>query len=171
MMNNRAPELQVSQWLNTDEEITLEKYRGKVILIEAFQMLCPGCVSHALPQAKRAAKMFAGQDLVVLGLHTVFEHHQAQGSAEALLAFLHEYRIPFPVGVDQRVDEERLPRTMQAYQMRGTPTQLLIDREGSLFQQQFGGIEDMQLGANISMLLNSTNSDHSADQLPDSISG
>lgn len=169
-MKMRAPELQVSQWLSTDEEITLEKYRGKVILVEAFQMLCPGCVSHALPQAQRAAKVFAGQDLVVLGLHTVFEHHQPQGSAAVLAAFLHEYRIQFPVGIDQRTDDARLPQTMQTYQMRGTPTQLLIDREGNLFQQKFGGVDDMQLGADISLLLNSDQPDHSDDLLSNYIS-
>ena len=50
-----APELQTTDWLNTDNPITLEALRGKIVLIEAFQMLCPGCVSRALPQAMRRA--------------------------------------------------------------------------------------------------------------------
>gem|GEM_PF-3133559 len=41
-----APELVVSEWLNTDSAPTLANLRGNVVLIEAFQMLCPGCVSH-----------------------------------------------------------------------------------------------------------------------------
>lgn len=32
-------------------------------------MLCPGCVSHGLPQAQRILSTF-GDDVVVLGLHT-----------------------------------------------------------------------------------------------------
>ena len=48
-----APELAVSRWFNTDENPTLAGLRGEVVVIEAFQMLCPGCVSHGIPQAQR----------------------------------------------------------------------------------------------------------------------
>jgi hypothetical protein len=41
-----APELDVVRWFNADEPVTLAGLRGQVIVIEAFQMLCPGCVSH-----------------------------------------------------------------------------------------------------------------------------
>lgn len=43
----RAPELHIQEWVNTDKEFTLQSLRGRVVLLEAFQMLCPGCVSHA----------------------------------------------------------------------------------------------------------------------------
>lgn len=94
-----APELAVSQWFNTKSEPTLAGLRGEVVVIEAFRTPCPGCVSHGLPQAQRIADRF-GNDLTVLGLHTVFEHHAAM-TPTSLEAFLHEYRITFPVGVDQ----------------------------------------------------------------------
>ena len=64
-----APELAVSEWLNTDTPLTLAGLRGQVVVIEAFQMLCPGCVAHGLPQAQRVQSAF-GRDLVVLGLHS-----------------------------------------------------------------------------------------------------
>lgn len=76
-----APGLKVSTWLNAPEPITLESLAGKVILIEAFQMLCPGCVEHGLPQASRVRATFSESEVAVLGLHSVFEHHEAQGSA------------------------------------------------------------------------------------------
>jgi len=34
----------VEQWLNTPKPLNLSDLRGKVVAIEAFQMLCPGCV-------------------------------------------------------------------------------------------------------------------------------
>ena len=68
----QAPELIVSHWLNTDSPITLASLLGKVVAIEAFQMLCPGCVSHGLPQATRIAETFSKDDIIVLGVHTVF---------------------------------------------------------------------------------------------------
>ncbi len=147
-----APELQVAQWFNAPAPITLSALRGKVVAIEAFQMLCPGCVSHGLPQAQKLRKIFPEEHLVVLGLHTVFEHHTAMPPV-ALQAFLHEYRIGFPVGVDMPSDAGPIPRTMAAYGMRGTPSLLLIDRACRLRQHHFGQLDDMALGAQVAMLL------------------
>ncbi|MEQ1819254.1 MAG: TlpA disulfide reductase family protein [Terricaulis sp.] len=142
-----APPWTISHWVNTQTPLTLESLRGRAVLAVAFQMLCPGCVSQGLPQAQRARATFREDDLVVIGLHTVFEHHEAQGSAVALEAFLHEYRIKFPVGIDAQ--ENGFPVTMRAYGMRGTPTTLVYDRAGQLRLHQVGHIEDMALGASI----------------------
>ena len=153
MKLRKAKPLEVAQWMNTQEPITLEALRDKVVLVKAFQMLCPGCVSHALPQAMRVRRLFAETDVAVIGLHTVFEHHEAQGTDEALKAFLHEYQITFPVGVDKPSAGGGLPKTMAAYQMQGTPTTILIDRNGLVRKQKFGAEEDLTLGAEIMALL------------------
>ena len=146
-----APELAVSEWLNTDEPPTLSALRGQVVVIEAFQMLCPGCVTHGIPQVQRVQAAF-GRDLVVLGLHTVFEHHAAM-TPVSLAAFLHEYRITFPVGVDVAEPGEDIPVTMRRYGLRGTPSLLLVDRAGRLRANAFGQVDDLALGATIARLL------------------
>ena len=148
-----APELQTADWLNTDEPVLLGGLRGKVVLIEAFQMLCPGCVSHGLPQAMRVHRVFDRDDVAVVGLHTVFEHHDAQGSRAALTAFLHEYKIAFPVGIDAQSDSAELPQTMARYGMQGTPTLILVDRRGRLRKHKFGWEDDIVLGAEIMSLI------------------
>ena len=148
-----APELEAIDWLNTDEPVLLDALRGKVVLIEAFQMLCPGCVSHGLPQAMRVHRVFDREEVAVIGLHTVFEHHGAQGSRVALAAFLHEYKIDFPVGIDAPSDRGGLPKTMARYGMRGTPTQILVDGFGRLRKQKFGWEDDLVLGAEIMSLV------------------
>lgn len=140
-----APELVVERWFNTDGPITLAGLRGKMVVIHAFQMLCPGCVANAIPQAKRLHQLAHGTDLVVLGLHTVFEHHAAM-TPVALEAFLHEYRVTFPVGVDRASDDGPIPRTMAAYGLRGTPSTLVIDREGYLVRHTFGAEDDLAFG-------------------------
>lgn len=155
-MNRQSPpaaELIVSDWLNTSTPITLADQRGKVIAIEAFQMLCPGCVSQGLPQAQRIAETFASDDVLVIGLHSVFEHHEAQGTRAALKAFLHEYQIDFPVAIDAASPESRIPLTMATYQLRGTPSLILIDREGRYREQHFGSVSDLALGAQIMQLV------------------
>lgn len=148
-----APELQVSEWLNTKQPLSLEDCRGRTLVIEAFQMLCPGCVSHGLPQAQRIRQCFPENEVAVIGLHTVFEHHEAQGSREALSAFLHEYRIDFPVGIDARDASERLPKTMSSLNLRGTPSLLMIDGRGRICYHQFGRPDDMAVGAAVMSLV------------------
>jgi hypothetical protein len=147
-----APEWQVSQWFNTAKPLSLGALRGRVIVLEAFQMLCPGCVSHGLPQAQRIRDTFPAGDLSVIGLHTVFEHHAVMTPA-ALGVFLSEYRIAFPVGVDRPSEQGPIPKTMAAYEMQGTPTLTLIDRQGRLRARHFGSIGDLALGAQIMTLL------------------
>lgn len=147
-----APPWQVERWFNTDRPLDLVALRGKVVVLEAFQMLCPGCVSHGLPQAQRVHATFQSEHVAVVGLHTVFEHHQAM-TPTALEAFLYEYRIDFPVGIDRADPQMSIPATMHAYAMRGTPTLVLIDTRGRLRHRHFGQVADLVLGAQIASLL------------------
>jgi peroxiredoxin len=149
MFNPEAPPAwTVSAWLNSDGELSLERLKGKVVVMTAFQMLCPGCVNHALPQAQRLHDRFSRNEVAVVGLHAVFEHKSVM-TPEALKAFVHEYGWPFPIGIDAPVDGEALPRTMAAYEMQGTPTLLIFDRAGRLRRHYFGRPDDIVLGAEI----------------------
>lgn len=147
-----APPLEITRWLNAPRPITLEDLRGKVVAIHVFQMLCPGCVAHGLPQATAIRASFAERDVAVLGLHSVFEHHAVM-TVEALEAFVHEYRLAFPIGVDAPGTHGSIPRTMRSYQLQGTPSLLLIDRQGRLRLKHFGHIDDMRVGAWVSQLV------------------
>ncbi|MGD9806795.1 MAG: peroxiredoxin family protein [Hyphomicrobiaceae bacterium] len=146
----KPPELAVSGWVNAREPLSLERLRGRVVVLVAFQMLCPGCVEHALPQAKRLRARFNANEVAVIGLHSVFEHHRVMTPA-ALEVFVSEYKLPFPVGIDE-ADGEGMPRTMAAYQMQGTPTLLLFDRAGRLRRHYFGQPDDIMLAAEIMAL-------------------
>jgi len=152
MMAVPAPALQVEHWLNTDQQVTLLHLRGRVVMLHAFQMLCPGCVQHGLPQAQRVFEYFPAAELAVLGLHTVFEHHAAMGRF-ALEVFVHEYRLKFPIGIDRADGERGIPKTMQAYELRGTPSLVLIDRVGNVRHTEFGAVSDLALGAAIATLI------------------
>jgi len=162
-----APAWQVERWFNAEAPLSLAGLRGKVIALHAFQMLCPGCVSHGIPQAQRLQEVFADTDLVVVGLHTVFEHHDAM-RPHALEAFLHEYRVSFPVGVDAHVGGDSQPLTMRAYAMRGTPTLILVDRGGRMRFHVFGRPDDMSVGARVAELLAEP---HAHDVLTDESGG
>ena len=149
-----APELQVSKWLNTTRSPTLESLRGRVVVLHAFQMLCPGCVQIGIPQAQRIYEEFDSKKVAVIGLHTVFEHHEVMGP-DALEVFAYEYRLRFPIGVDKYAGEKSqgMPLTMEAYQMQGTPTLILIDKVGHVRLHKFGHVNDLMLGFSIGELL------------------
>ena len=147
-----APALQISQWLGCAAPITLASLRGRVVVLHAFQMLCPGCVAHGIPQAMRVHHAFEPSEVTVLGLHTVFEHHAVMGP-DALKVFMHEYRLAFPVAIDAAQVDSAIPLTMQSYALRGTPSMIVIDRNGTVRLNHFGQIGDLELGALLGQLL------------------
>ena len=154
-----APDIEAERWFNTERPIRLADLRGKIVVLHAFQMLCPGCVAHAIPQARRLHELSRGTDLMVLGIHTVFEHHAAM-TPVALDAFLHEYRIDFPVAVDMPASDGPIPKTMAAYGMRGTPSIVIIDRDGHLVRHSFGQEDDLALGLLLGSLLGGSKTGH-----------
>ncbi|MEO8143398.1 MAG: redoxin domain-containing protein [Betaproteobacteria bacterium] len=148
-----APEWATREWFNTPAPLRLAGLRGKVVVLHAFQMLCPGCVSHGLPQAQRIHALFDPAQVAVVGLHTVFEHHEAM-TPVALRAFIHEYHLSFPIGIDlpSANAADPVPATMRAYAIRGTPSLVLIDRNGFLRRHSFGAEDDLAVGAAVATL-------------------
>lgn len=146
-----APELQVQTWFNTDRPLSLAALRGQVVVLVAFQALCPKSVACGVPQALRIFETFEPQDVAVIGLHTTFEHHDAFTPA-LLKAFIQEYRLKFPIALDQPNSASPIPHTMERYKMRGTPSLILIDKRGLIRKHAFGPVDDLRIGAEIGAL-------------------
>lgn len=144
------PEFVVSRWLNTTAPLSLAQMKGRVVVAVAFQMLCPGCIEHALPQAKRLRARFKADEVAIIALHSVFEDHH-QMTPAAVEAFVANAQLPFPVAIDEP-DGLGVPRTMAAYQMQGTPTMLIFDRAGRLRRHYFGQPDDILVAAEIMAL-------------------
>lgn len=138
-----APEWDVSEWLNGDA-VTLADLKGKVVLVEFFQLWCPGCNRFSIPLIKHWEKVFAEDitagRLKVVSIHTVFEGHGFQ-TPTRLKDFLKEKEIKHLVGVDRQIVGEWLPETMRIYGTRGTPEMAFIDKKGVVRFQQFGGFD------------------------------
>jgi AhpC/TSA family len=146
-----APELLVQTWFNTDRPLLLSGLRGRVVVLAAFQVLCPNSIGGGIPQAQRIYETFEPKDVAVIGLHATFEHHDAFNSA-VLKAFIHEYRLKFPIALDQPNPASPIPQTMERYKMRGTPSLVLIDRHGLVRKHAFGAVDDLRIGAEIGAL-------------------
>jgi hypothetical protein len=146
-----APELHVQTWFNTDRPLTVSNLRGRVVVLTAFQVLCPVSIASGVPQAQRIFETFAPSDVTVIGLHTTFEHHDAFNTA-VLKAYIQEYRLKFPIALDQPNPGGPIPHTMERYKMRGTPSLVLIDRHGMIRKHAFGPVDDLRIGAEIGAL-------------------
>ncbi|MGO9514002.1 MAG: peroxiredoxin family protein [Steroidobacteraceae bacterium] len=146
-----APELSVHTWFNTDRPLHLSALRGRVVVLVAFQVLCLNSSAYGIPQARRIHETFEPNDVAVIGLHTTFEHHEAYSSA-LLKAFIHENRVKFPIALDTPNAAGPIPHTMERYKMSGTPSLVLIDRDGLIRKHAFGAADDLRIGAEIGAL-------------------
>lgn len=146
-----APPLEAAAWINAEAPLTLESLRGRVVLLHAFQMRCPGCHELATPQAQRVHDAFARAEVFVLGLHCPFENQEAQ-SPKLLARYVLDQRLTFPIAIDAP-DDRGIPLTMKALNLNGTPTLVLLDRAGRVRMKRFGHVPDLELGAAIGTLL------------------
>lgn len=138
----KAPPFEVSSWMNLTDSRKSRLSSTQLTVVYAFQMLCPGCVSHSIPQAKRLQIEFAQKPVEIVGLHTVFEDH-ADMTSTHLADFVVEQGLTFPIAIDAPdPNGGDIPVTMRRYSMEGTPTVLLIDAHGQLHLQHFGHLPD-----------------------------
>ena len=191
-----APNLIVSAWFN-GKPTNIDQEKGNVVLIEVFQVNCPGCFMYAIPDAISIYHKYEKNGVKVIGLATAFEDYD-KNTAENLELLLDEqqvigdtlnglaqsgqlrngnrlpYRIPFPIAVDSIKKEnpsaskskaisfiqsstanlssydekyklmlfERVQKyfesrqyyaeTFEEYGLQGTPSTILIDKQGRL---------------------------------------
>ncbi len=134
----QAPEWVISGWINS-AGLTLEDLQGKVIVIDFFQLWCPGCNKFSIPLMEKWKQKYSSRkDIQLIGIHTVFEGHSQQ-TPERLRQYVKEKNITYPIGIDKYVSSQRLPETMIRYHTRGTPEIVVIDKLGRIRFQHFGG--------------------------------
>ena len=197
-----APNFGVSSWVQ-GAPTNFDRERDHIVVLEVFQVNCPGCFMYAIPDAIRAYDRYTDDGVRVLGLATAFEDFdkntldnlrllaetgQVIGETRRALAMsgqLQEgdrlpYKIPFPLGMDnltrtsggpgreaimdviygqipdfdsqpendrvqiiQRVKDylmakEYSAETFEKFNLRGTPSTILVDRKGVLRDVSFG---------------------------------
>ncbi len=207
LLNNPAPPLEIDHWVQ-GEGALLESCRGRVILIEVFQVNCPGCFVGGLPEAIDIFLKNRDRPLEVWGLATAFEDfrlnsldnlkklletgevvgetHRHLAEMDLLSMDRLQYFIPFPVAWDrvsqrdgtatdeeiQKVVQRDFPQfdsmpgpsqvwireqvsvylkqkeynaaTFDRYHLKGTPSSILIDKQGILRETLFGSGQDLE---------------------------
>ena len=142
-MSQPAPEWEISEWINS-KGFKLSELKGKVVIIDFFQLWCPGCNSFSVPLMHKWEKKYADQakagQIQFVSIHTVFEGHKYQ-NPKRLRKYLKEKGIEHPVGVDQQQKGHYVPLTMRKFNTRGTPEMAIIDKLGRIRFQRFGSFD------------------------------
>ena len=120
-IGEKAPNLKLSEWVqglpsNIDQE------KDHIVLVEVFQVNCPGCFLYGMPEAINIYNKFSDDGVRVWGVATAFEDFD-KNTLENLLLLLKtgevigdtkqalgqhgkldvsklSYKIPFPVAMD-----------------------------------------------------------------------
>jgi thiol-disulfide isomerase/thioredoxin len=124
-----APEFKgIEAWLNS-EPLTLEKLKGKVVLVDFWTYSCINCV-RTLPYITKWYDKYKDQGLVVVGVHTPeFEFEKNKNNvAEAIKRF----NIHYPVPLDNNYG------TWLAYHNMYWPAHYLIDQKGIIRSIHYG---------------------------------
>jgi thiol-disulfide isomerase/thioredoxin len=121
-IGTKAPNLQVSTWVQ-GKPTNIDNEKGNVVLVEVFQVNCPGCFLYSIPETIDIYRKYNDKGLTVLGIATAFEDFDKNNLenlqkllstgeiiGETYRAFsstgqLNDenklpYRIPFPVAMD-----------------------------------------------------------------------
>jgi thiol-disulfide isomerase/thioredoxin len=119
-----APALEVDEWI-AGQPTTLEKLKGKVVLLDFFQIICPGC-RRVHPHILNMQEKYGDQGFQVVGLAVAFELQHMQ-TKRHIRDFVERTQFNYPVAVDKDFIS-----TFRAYGAQGTPYVALIDRSGGL---------------------------------------
>ena len=120
-IGEKAPLLKLSEW-SQGQPTNLDQLVGNVVLIEVFQLNCPGCFLYSLPLAVELYQKYKTKGLTVIGIATAFEDfdkntlsnlktmlNQGEVIGETLRVLKENnklinsrlpYKIPFPVAMD-----------------------------------------------------------------------
>ena len=150
-----APEWIISEWINGAGK-SIGDLRGKVVIVDFFQLWCPGCNAFSIPLLKQWEHTFANAiaagKLEIVSIHTVFEGHDYQ-NPDKLKNFLKRKKIHHLVGIDRHAPGARVPRTMRLFGTMGTPEMAFIDHKGVIRFQEFGGFNVERAERLLRMLL------------------
>ena len=74
VIGEKAPNLKLGKWVQ-GMDTNFDKEGDNVKLVEVFQVNCPGCFMHSIPEIINIYQKFKGEGLSVMGVATAFEDY------------------------------------------------------------------------------------------------
>jgi len=113
---------------NSDGEIvTLSNLHGQAVLVNLWATWCPPCRAE-MPAIQKMYDEYKDQGLVVLAINMTY-----QDNAAAVLPFTQEYKLTFPILIDDTGD------VGDKYELRSLPSSFFINRDGFIQEVVIGG--------------------------------
>ena len=125
-IGEKAPNLKLGKWVQ-GMDTNFDKEGDNVKLVEVFQVNCPGCFMHSIPEIINIYKKYRTEGLSVFGMATAFEDYdkntlenlemllttgEVVGDTKQALAQYGQldngklpFKIPYPVAMDSLVKE------------------------------------------------------------------
>ena len=119
-IGQKAPNLKVSKWIQ-GMDTNLDKQNDNVVVVEVFQVNCPGCFMYGIPESIEIYNKYKSDGISVLGMATAFEDFD-KNTIENLQLLLETgetigetkkmlqqdkipYKIPYPVAMDSLIKQ------------------------------------------------------------------
>lgn len=109
------------------QQLDLQDYQGKVVLVNFWASWCPPCV-HEMPSMSQLKSHYQQQEFEILAVNLGEQKQQVQ-------QFLEKHPVNFPVLLDTAAT------AVQAWQVFAYPSSYLIDKQGQIRFALFGGTE------------------------------
>jgi len=125
-IGKKAPNLKVSEWVQGNDS-NLDQHSGNVVLVEVFQVNCPGCFMYGIPESIEIFNKYKSKDISVLGMATAFEDFDKNtlknlellvetgkvvGETEKMLSQYGQldgdkitFKIPYPIAMDSLIKQ------------------------------------------------------------------
>ena len=117
-----APEFAKGDWINSDP-LTLNKLRGRVVLVEFWTFGCYNC-RNTLPSVKEWDARYRERGLTIVGVHT--PETASEYNLDNVRREVPALGIKYPVVTDNDYT------TWKAYGVEAWPTILVLDKQGRI---------------------------------------
>lgn len=132
-----APSFSVETLENST--VSLDNYRGKVLLLEFFASWCHVC-KNATPELKQVRKKFSSENLAILSIES-----SPSVSIEDVENFKSEYGGDWPFA--------KAPEVADKYGVEGYPTTFIVDRDGYIADKLLGSVGSEVISQKVNSVL------------------
>jgi len=137
LMNQAVPRLALSDLQGGP--VSLDSYRGKVILINNWATWCPPCKAE-MPELQAYYQNHAEQGFVIIAI-------ESGEPAATVTGFVHQLGLTFPVWLD--LDAAAL----NAFENMDLPSSYVVDQQGTLRMSWTGSVNEATLEKYVTPLL------------------